>query len=30
MGDKFPDIYTIIGMGLIVIAGLLVILPKEK
>jgi len=29
LGDKFPDIYTIIGMGLIVIAGLLVVLPKK-
>jgi len=30
LGDKFPDIYTLIGMSLIVIAGLLVILPKDK
>jgi drug/metabolite transporter (DMT)-like permease len=30
LGDKFPDIYTLIGMGLIVVAGLLVILPKEN
>ena len=30
LGDKFPDIYTIIGMNLIIIAGLLVILDKSK
>jgi len=30
LGDKFPDIYTIIGMSLIILAGLLVILPKSK
>jgi len=30
LGDKFPDIYTIIGMSLIILAGLLVILPKNK
>ena len=30
LGDKFPDIYTAIGMSLITVAGLLVILEKEK
>jgi len=29
LGDKFPDFYTLIGMGLVITAGLLVILPKE-
>ena len=29
LGDKFPDFYTILGMGLIVIAGLLVIMGKK-
>jgi drug/metabolite transporter (DMT)-like permease len=29
LGDKFPDFYTILGMGLIVIAGLLVIVGKR-
>ncbi len=30
LGDKFPDIYTIIGMSLIILAGVLVILPKKR
>jgi drug/metabolite transporter (DMT)-like permease len=30
LGDKFPDFWTIMGMISIVIAGLLVILPKQK
>ena len=30
LGDKFPDIYTLLGMGLIIVAGLLVVLPKNK
>jgi len=30
LGDKFPDIYTILGMILIVIAGLLVAMPKRN
>ncbi len=30
LGDKLPDIYSWIGMGLIVIAGLLVTVPKTK
>ena len=30
LGDTFPDFYTLIGMGLVITAGLLVILPKDK
>ncbi len=30
LGDSFPDIWSWIGMGFIVVAGLLVTLPKEK
>ena len=29
LGDKLPDIYSWIGMSLIVIAGLLVTMPKR-
>ncbi len=30
LGDKYPDLYTIGGMFLIVLAGILVVLPKSK
>ena len=29
LGDKLPDIYSWIGMGLIIVAGLLVTIPKK-
>lgn len=30
LGDSFPDSYTLLGMGCIVVAGALVILPKSN